>query len=73
MTIRLQQCLAVLLLWCWQPLLFASEEANRLANSWSMLLERWVVTVEEGAVSRVDYAAALEDSAELKQLSLIHI
>ena len=32
-----------------------------------MLLERWVVTVEEGAVSRVDYAAALEDSAELKQ------
>ena len=66
-TVRLQQCLAVLLLSCWQPLLFASEEANRLANSWSMLLERWVVTVEEGAVSRVDYAAALEDSAELKQ------
>ena len=67
MTNRLQQCLAVLLLWCWQPLLFASEEANRLANSWSMLLERWVVTVEEGAVSRVDYTAVLEDSAELRQ------
>ena len=66
MTNRLQQCLAVLLLSCWHPLLSASEEANRLANSWSMLLERWVVT-EEGAVIRVDYAAANEDSAELQQ------
>ena len=67
MTIRLTQCLALLLLSCWHPLLFASEEANRLSNSWSMLLERWVVTVEESAVSRVDYAGAREDSAELKQ------
>ena len=66
-TIRLQQCLAVLLLSCGHPLLFASEEANRLASSWSKLLERWVVTVEEGAVSRVDYAIANKDSAELKQ------
>ena len=67
MTIRLPQCLAVLLLSCWHPPPFASEEANRLSNSWSMLLERWVVTVEESAVSRVDYAAAQEDSAELQQ------
>ena len=67
MTYRLQQCLAVLLLSCWHPLLFASEEANRLASSWSMLLERWVVTEEEGAVIRVDYMAANEDSAELQQ------
>ena len=67
MTIRLTQCLALLLLSCWHPLLFASEEANRLSNSWSMLLERWVVTAEESAVSRVDYAGAREDSAELKQ------
>ena len=65
--IRLQQCLAVLLLSCWHPLLSASEEASRLASSWSTLLERWVVTGERGAVSRVDYAAALDDYAELEQ------
>ena len=57
----------MLLLSCWHPLLFASEEASRLASGWSKLLERWVVTSEEGAVGRVDYAAANEDSAELKQ------
>ena len=66
-TIRLQQCLVVLLLSCWHPLLFASDEASHLASTWSMLLERWVATVEEGAVSRVDYAAAEQDSDELNQ------